>query len=124
MKDSNQLEPLAHSPDRAAQRIGISTRAIYTAIATGELRSFKIGKRRLITETELQNLVQRKMAQAVTALAPSPNLLSQRASKTSLYACPRATEPPAFTAKNCKLPLTAHPQTLQSRQATLLRPMP
>ena len=67
MKDSNQLDPLAHSPDRAAQRIGISTRAIYTAIATGELRSFKIGKRRLITETELQGLVQRKMAQAVSA---------------------------------------------------------
>lgn len=67
MKDSTQLEPLAHSPDRAAQRIGISTRAIYTAIATGELRSFKIGKRRLITETELQGLVQRKMAQAVAA---------------------------------------------------------
>jgi len=65
VKDSTQLEPLAHSPDRAAQRIGISTRAIYSAIATGELRSFKIGKRRLITETELQSLVQRKMAQAV-----------------------------------------------------------
>ena len=64
MNDTNQLQPLAHSPDSAAQRIGISTRAIYTAIATGELRSFKIGKRRLITETELQGLVQRKMAQA------------------------------------------------------------
>lgn len=64
MKDTNQLQPLAHSPDSAAQRIGISTRAIYTAIATGELRSFKIGKRRLITEVELQGLVQRKMAQA------------------------------------------------------------
>ncbi|MBK9444391.1 MAG: helix-turn-helix domain-containing protein [Comamonadaceae bacterium] len=59
-----KLEPLAHSPDSAAQRIGISTRAVYTAIATGELRSFKIGKRRLITDQELQNLVQRKMAQA------------------------------------------------------------
>jgi len=64
VKDSTQLEPLAHSPDRAAQRIGISTRAIYSAIATGELRSFKIGKRRLITETELQSLVQRKMNEA------------------------------------------------------------
>lgn len=66
MKDTPQLDPLAHSPDRAAQRIGISTRAIYTAIASGELRSFKIGKRRLITETELQSLVQRKMAQAAS----------------------------------------------------------
>lgn len=65
--DTQKNEPLAHSPDRAAQRIGISTRAIYTAIATGELRSFKIGKRRLITEIELQSLVQRKMAEAVAA---------------------------------------------------------
>lgn len=64
MKETNQLEPLAHSPDRAAQRIGISTRAVYTAIAAGEIRSFKIGKRRLITEQELQGFVQRKMAVA------------------------------------------------------------
>ena len=64
MKETNQLEPLAHSPDRAAQRIGISTRAVYTAIAAGEIRSFKIGKRRLITEQELQGFVQRKMALA------------------------------------------------------------
>ncbi|MBK9444383.1 MAG: helix-turn-helix domain-containing protein [Comamonadaceae bacterium] len=64
MRNPTKLEPLAHSPDSAAQRIGISTRAVYTAIATGELRSFKIGKRRLITDQELQNLVQRKMAQA------------------------------------------------------------
>jgi len=64
VKETNQLEPLAHSPDRAAQRIGISTRAVYTAIAAGEIRSFKIGKRRLITEQELQGFVQRKMALA------------------------------------------------------------
>lgn len=57
----NPIEPLAHSPDRAAQRLGISTRAVYTHIATGELRSFKDGKRRLIPDTELQRYVQRKM---------------------------------------------------------------
>lgn len=67
MKDTNQLQPLAHSPDRAAQRIGVSTRAIYSAIAAGEIQSFKIGKRRLITESELQNLLQRKLSQAVAA---------------------------------------------------------
>jgi len=60
-------EPLAHSPDRAAQRLGISTRAIYTHIATGELRSFKDGKRRLIPETELRSFVTRKMAAAAAA---------------------------------------------------------
>jgi excisionase family DNA binding protein len=62
--ETSKIEPLAHSPDRAAQRLGISTRAVYTHIATGELRSFKDGKRRLIPDVELQRFVQRKMAQA------------------------------------------------------------
>ncbi|WP_310383906.1 excisionase family DNA-binding protein [Roseateles sp.] len=62
-----QLEPLAHSPDRAAQRLGISTRAVYTHLATGELRSFKDGKRRLIPDTELQGFVTRKMAEAANS---------------------------------------------------------
>ena len=64
MTDAPKLEPLAHSPDRAAQRLGISTRAVYTHISTGELRSFKDVKRRLIPDTELQRFVQRKMAAA------------------------------------------------------------
>ena len=67
MTDSPKLEPLAHSPDRAAQRLGISVRAVYAHISTGELRSFKDGKRRLIPDAELQRFVTPKMAQAVTA---------------------------------------------------------
>jgi excisionase family DNA binding protein len=59
-----KVEPLAHSPDRAGQRLSINTRAVYTLIATGELRSMKIGKRRLIPEAELQRFLQRKMAEA------------------------------------------------------------
>lgn len=62
--ESTNPEPLAHSPDGAAKRLGISTRAVYTAIAQGDLRSFKIGKRRLIPDSELQRLVERKMAEA------------------------------------------------------------
>ena len=58
------LDPLAHSPESAAKRINTNTRAIYTLIASGELRSFKLGKRRLIPDAELQRLVQRKMAEA------------------------------------------------------------
>lgn len=64
MEKSNVVQPLAHSPDRAGLRLGISTRAVYLRIATGELRSFKDGKRRLIPETELQRFVQRKLAEA------------------------------------------------------------
>jgi excisionase family DNA binding protein len=61
---TTRLEPLAHSPDRAAQRLGISTRAVYTLISTGELRSFKLGKRRLVTDAECERLVERRMAAA------------------------------------------------------------
>ena len=64
MADTPKIEPLAHSPDRAGQRVGVPTRAIYTAISTGELRSFKVGKRRLILDAELQRFLQRKMAEA------------------------------------------------------------
>lgn len=67
MISTPSIQPLAHSPDRAAIRIGKSTRSIYELIATGEIRSYKDGKRRLIPETELQSYVQRKMAQAVAA---------------------------------------------------------
>jgi excisionase family DNA binding protein len=62
--DKPPVEPLAHSPDRAGQRIGESTRKVYTLIATGELRTYKSGKRRLIPDTELQRYVQRKLAEA------------------------------------------------------------
>lgn len=53
METTSKIEPLAHSPDSAAKRIGESVRAVYTHIATGKLRSYKSGKRRLIPETEL-----------------------------------------------------------------------
>ena len=67
MNETQNLEPLAplaHSPDRAAQRLGISTRAVYSHIATGELRSCKVGKRRLIPDAEVQAFLARKMAEA------------------------------------------------------------
>ena len=62
-----KLEPLAHSPEGAGKRIGESTRAVYTHIASGELRSYKSGKRRLILDAECQRYVQRKMAEAGAA---------------------------------------------------------
>ncbi len=67
MSDTTKVQPLAHSPDRAAQRLGISTRAVYNRIASGEIRSFKDGKRRLIPDSECQSYVQRKMALAGAA---------------------------------------------------------
>lgn len=58
------IEPLNYSPERAAVRLGISTRKVYDHIASGDIRSFKDGKRRLIPDSELQRFVQRKLAEA------------------------------------------------------------
>lgn len=62
-----KFEPLLHSPDSAGHRLGVSTRSVYLLIAANELRSFKIGKRRLIPDSELQSFAERRLAQAVSA---------------------------------------------------------
>lgn len=41
-------------PDVAGKMTGLTRSAIYTAIANGELKSFKYGKRRLILIKELE----------------------------------------------------------------------
>lgn len=61
MQHLQPIEPLAHSPDGAARRLSISVRAIYSLLACGELRSAKIGKRRLITDDELKAFLKRKL---------------------------------------------------------------
>ena len=64
MATESKSEPLVHSPEGAAERLGISIRAVYSLIATGELRSYKDGKRRKIPDAELQRRVERKLAEA------------------------------------------------------------
>ena len=54
MNQSATLQPLAVGPEEAG-RISAHTRsAIYEAMASGELVSFKSGKRRLILVSELE----------------------------------------------------------------------
>ena len=84
------LDPLAHSPDRAGVRLGISTRAVYEHIASGELRSFKVGKRRLVTDSECQAFIARREAEAVTSVTASPTESKRSGS-------PRKTTPAAAT---------------------------
>jgi excisionase family DNA binding protein len=59
-----RTQRLAHSPPHAAELLDTNVRAVYTYIANGELKSFKLGKRRLIPDAELQRLIQRKLAEA------------------------------------------------------------
>lgn len=67
MRETPDVEPLAHSPDAAARRLGISVRSIYSLISTGELRSARIGKRRLISDDELKAFLRRRMTEDAKA---------------------------------------------------------
>jgi excisionase family DNA binding protein len=42
------VDALAFNPDRAAEMIGLGRTKTYEVIRTGELRSIKVGRRRLV----------------------------------------------------------------------------
>lgn len=56
------MEQLAVSVDSAARSLGISRRSLFNLIARGEIRSVKIGGRRLIPVAQLHELVERGAA--------------------------------------------------------------
>lgn len=43
------MDPIAVSPSEAARISGIGRTSLYSALSSGDLKSFKIGTRRLIT---------------------------------------------------------------------------
>jgi excisionase family DNA binding protein len=49
--------PVLLSVDQAAQRTGIGRTSIYQAMASGQLRSLRIGRRRLIAVDALADLI-------------------------------------------------------------------
>ena len=61
-------ERIAYSPDDAARLIGFSRNGLHPYLASGQLRSFKIGvKKRLILRSDLLSFVQ-KMAEGESAV--------------------------------------------------------
>jgi excisionase family DNA binding protein len=64
MSQNSTIQPIALSPNQASLRIGISVRAIYARIALGEIKSFKVGKRRLISDRELIRFLEKKIQEA------------------------------------------------------------
>lgn len=59
------VEPLGWSPSQAGKRLGnISVRAVYQLISDGELRSIKIGRRRIVPDAECVGLMARKLKAA------------------------------------------------------------
>lgn len=53
----NDPTRLTHSPDEVVSLTGLSRIVIYRLIAAGELKSIKIGKRRLIRDADLRAFI-------------------------------------------------------------------
>jgi excisionase family DNA binding protein len=57
-------QPLAHSVPDAARLLGIGRTKLYELIDTGELRTIRLGSRRLVPDSELQRIVTELMQAA------------------------------------------------------------
>lgn len=55
---STDTPRLAYSVDEAADMIGISRRSIYELLRSGQLRSVKIGARRLVRRSDLDTFLE------------------------------------------------------------------
>jgi len=64
MQDQSTTAALAHRVAKAAERIGVSRAQLYKLIKSGELRSFHIGARTLIAESELQQFIAKRLGMA------------------------------------------------------------
>ncbi|VVN47580.1 helix-turn-helix domain-containing protein [Pseudomonas fluorescens] len=59
MNQAQQIAPLSVSVEDAAKIVGYSRSGVYELIASGDLKAFKLGRRRLILMTELKSWVER-----------------------------------------------------------------
>lgn len=59
MEQANQIAPLSVSVEDAARIVGYSRSGVYELIAAGDLKAFKLGRRRLILMTELKAWIER-----------------------------------------------------------------
>lgn len=54
---------LGNSIERSAERLGVGRTTMYQKIASGEIESVKIGRRRIVPEEALQAYLQRLLAE-------------------------------------------------------------
>lgn len=57
------LPPLAHSVESGIKRIHTSRGSFYKLVAAGEIKTFRIGKRRYVSEAALQDFIRRREAE-------------------------------------------------------------
>ena len=59
-----KLEPITYSPAEVAKLIGISRTYAYELVQRGDIKSIRIGRRRLVLEKDLNAYLERKRAEA------------------------------------------------------------
>lgn len=57
-------EKLSYNVDEALATTGLNRNALYRAIATGQLLTFKVGKRRMVSARALQAFIEKKEKEA------------------------------------------------------------
>ncbi|MFW6068113.1 MAG: excisionase family DNA-binding protein [Chloroflexota bacterium] len=55
--ERGQLLPVSVSVDEAARALGVTRAHLHRKLAAGEIKSFKLGRRRLVPYAELQRIV-------------------------------------------------------------------
>ena len=56
------MDRLAYSVEEAAESLGIGRTAVFGLVRSGVIRSFKLGKRRLISDSALREFVEHEEA--------------------------------------------------------------
>ena len=75
-RSPSAAEPLAVSPAEAARLAGLGRTTIYAALGSGELKSLKIGKRRLIAVDALRSwLISHEVASRTGSMSRRPRKL-------------------------------------------------
>lgn len=81
------IGPFAVSPAQAARLLSIGRTLLYELIGSGELRTIKVHNRRLVPVSEIQALIQVRMAAESGPDRPQASLTNLRSSKVSKRQC-------------------------------------
>lgn len=63
-KTESNPDRLTHSIEQAARALGVGRSLVFTLLKEGQLKSIRVGKRRLILTTELQAFLDRQQQKA------------------------------------------------------------
>ncbi|WCE03160.1 helix-turn-helix domain-containing protein [Pseudoxanthomonas sp. JBR18] len=69
MAQQNEPLKMSYTVDQALSVTGLNRNAFYAAISRGELVTFKIGRRRMVSVRALQEFIERKEKEITAAVA-------------------------------------------------------